>query len=117
MQVDRGLAVEVRRGATSSFSPILTASCSTASPTVWPEGSGAALASSTVSALLAAAALTASAARAWNSVFLATKSVSAPSWSRAPSVKATSPLVAERSAPRLAALACPLTRRISTALS
>ena len=84
---------------------MVAASSLTASATVLPDSRVAALAASTESALAAATALTTSSASAWNSAFLATKSVSAASWTRAPSAKATSPLVADRSAPRLAALA------------
>ena len=51
------------------------------------------------------------------SSFLATKSVSEFSSTRAPPEVATSPAVASRSAPRLAALAAPLVRSTSTAAS
>ena len=56
-----------------------------------------------------------SAASCWNCSFLATKSVSQLSWIIAPSAAATRPLLAVRSAPRLAALAAPLTRSNSAA--
>ena len=58
-----------------------------------------------------------SAASCWNCSFLATKSVSQFSWTSAFSAAATRPLVADRSAPRLAALAAPWMRSSSIAFS
>ena len=95
---------------------MVAASSVMASATVLPSSSAAARAS-VLSALTSAALATTFSARAWKSAFLATKSVSARSSTRAPSLVTTRPLLASRSAPRAAALAAPFTRRASAAFS
>src|SRR5690348_6941897 len=77
---------------------------------------GAALSMSTSVAFDAAAAATTRSASAWNSAFLATKSVSELSSIRAPSLAATRPSAVARSA-RLPTSLAPLMRSSSTALS
>ena len=101
----------------SSFSPITPESDSMAAATVAPSASGSACSASTSAGRASAAAATTWSARAWKSAFFATKSVSQFSSIIAPPSAATRPLWAERSAPRLAALAAPEMRRISTAFS
>src|SRR3954453_9227531 len=100
----------------SIFSPILTASPATTSPTV-ESPSGTALSASRSAGFASAAASAICWAVATNSSLLATKSVSQFSSTSAVPEAATSPADAVRSAPRFSALAAPLTRRISMALS
>ena len=92
------------------------ASASMFSATVRPSLSVSASSESMSVAGDAAKCATMSPARVWNCSFLATKSVSDASSIIAPSAAATRPFEAVRS-PRLAALASPLTRRTSSALS
>ena len=117
MQVDRGLAVEVRRGGDLELLADLDGELARRPPpTVWPDGQGRGVGGLHSVGLVAAAAAAASLGQLLELLVLGDEVGLGAELEQRTIGEATRPLVADRSAPRLAALAWPLTRRISIGL-
>ena len=97
MQIDRGLAVEVGRGTHLELLADPDCQLLNSLTNSLARGQDRGIGRLDTVGLARRYAFTASAASAWNDSFLATKSV--PPWSKAPSMEATSPFGADRSAP------------------